>query len=65
MKVFESICAFDYPWDEVSTANWLKYSPWNDKSTHVVAVDTLSRQVDANTGIVSSKPDTDPGHQTC
>ncbi|KAI9850146.1 MAG: hypothetical protein M1838_006033 [Thelocarpon superellum] len=55
MKVFESKCAFDYPWDEVSTANWLKYCPWNDKSTHVVAVDTLSRSVDPSTGILRTE----------
>lgn len=52
MKVFSSICTFNYSWDEVSTANWRKYCPWNDKSTHVVGVDTLSRRVD-------------PGHRNC
>jgi hypothetical protein len=52
MKVFSSITSFDYSWDEVSTANWQKYSPWNEKTPHVVAVDTLSRTVDAATGIV-------------
>jgi hypothetical protein len=53
MKVFSNVCNFDYSWEEVSTANWRKYCPWNDKSTHVIAVDTLSRFVDAETGIVS------------
>lgn len=53
MKVFSSNCTFDYSWNEVSTANWRKYCPWNDKSTHVVGVDTLSRSVDPSTGIVS------------
>ena len=53
MKVFESDCTFDYPWEEVSTANWRKYCPWNDKSPHVIAVDTLAREVDPKTGIVS------------
>jgi hypothetical protein len=53
MKVFSSGCTFDYSWDEVSTANWRKYCPWNDKSTHVVGVDTISRSVDPSTGIVS------------
>lgn len=52
MKVFSSNCTFDYSWNEVSTANWRKYCPWNDKSTHVVGVDTLSRSVDSGTGIV-------------
>lgn len=53
MKVFSSTCNFEYSWDEVSTANWRKYCPWNDKATHVVGVDTLSREVDPKTGIVS------------
>lgn len=52
MKVFSSTSHFDYDWEHVSTANWQKYSPWNEKSTHVIAVDTLSRHVDASTGIV-------------
>lgn len=52
MKVFSNDCTFDYSWEEVSTANWRKYCPWNDKSTHVIAVDTLSRHVDPATGIV-------------
>jgi hypothetical protein len=52
MKVFSSDCTFDYSWEEVSTANWRKYCPWNDKSTHVIAVDTVSRHVDPETGIV-------------
>ncbi|KAI9829379.1 MAG: hypothetical protein M1826_005699 [Phylliscum demangeonii] len=55
MKVFESGCTFDYPWEEVSAANWRKYCPWNDKSTHVVAVDTLSQQVDPHTGILRTE----------
>lgn len=55
MKVFESSCAFDYPWEEVSTANWRKYCPWNDKASHVIAVDTLSRRVDEKTGILRTE----------
>lgn len=53
MKFFESQHEFDYSWEEVSTANWRKYCPWNDKTTHVIAVDTISRHVDPTTGIVS------------
>ncbi len=53
MKVFSNVCSFDYSWEEVSTANWRKYCPWNDKSTHVISVDTISRHVDPETGIVS------------
>ncbi|KAH8596515.1 PRELI-like family-domain-containing protein [Bisporella sp. PMI_857] len=55
MKVFSNDCTFDYSWEEVSTANWRKYCPWNDKSTHVIAVDTLSRSVDATTGILRTE----------
>jgi hypothetical protein len=55
MKFFTSSVTFDYSWDEVSTAIWRKYCPWNDKSTHVIAVDTLSRTVDAATGILRTE----------
>lgn len=55
MKVFSNTVNFDYSWEEVSTANWRKYCPWNDKSTHVIAVDTLSRQVDPETGILRTE----------
>ena len=55
MKVFSNKCTFDYSWEEVSTANWQKYCPWNDKSTHVMAVDTLSRSVDEATGILRTE----------
>ncbi|TGJ78628.1 hypothetical protein E0Z10_g10136 [Xylaria hypoxylon] len=55
MKVFSSTCSFNYSWEEVSAANWQKYSPWNEKSTHVTAVDTLSRRVDAETGILRTE----------
>lgn len=54
MKVFSNDCTFNYSWEEVSTANWRKYCPWNDQSTHVIAVDTISRSIDAETGIVRS-----------
>ncbi|KAK2748689.1 hypothetical protein FQN57_000270 [Myotisia sp. PD_48] len=55
MKVFASNCTFEYSWEEVSTANWRKYCPWNDKSTHVVAVDVLSRDLDIQTGILRTE----------
>jgi hypothetical protein len=53
MKVFQSTTSFDYDWEHVSIANWQKYSPWNEKTPHVIAVDTLSRHIDPATGIVS------------
>lgn len=55
MKLFTSNATFNYSWNEVSTAVWRKYCPWNDKSTHVVAVDTLSRNVDPDTGILRTE----------
>jgi hypothetical protein len=55
MKVFSNTATFDYSWEEVSTANWRKYCPWNDKSTHVIAVDTLSRSMDPATGILRTE----------
>ncbi|KAL1959404.1 hypothetical protein VTO42DRAFT_2207 [Malbranchea cinnamomea] len=55
MKVFASNCTFNYSWEEVSTANWRKYCPWNDKSTHVVAVDILSRQIEPQSGILRTE----------
>lgn len=53
MKYFQQTVNFDYSWEEVSTSNWQKYGPWNEKTPHVIAVDTLSRAVDPATGIVS------------
>lgn len=55
MKVFSTTHTYDYSWEEVSTANWRKYCPWNEKSTHVIAVDTLSRTVDPATGILRTE----------
>ncbi len=55
MKIFSSSYTFDYSWDEVSTNNWRKYCPWNDKAEHVIAVDTLSRNVDTATGILRTE----------
>lgn len=55
MRVFSTSYTFDYSWDEVSTANWRKYCPWNKASSHVTAVDTLSRHVDLATGILRTE----------
>jgi hypothetical protein len=55
MKVLSNSYSFNYSWEEVSAANWQKYCPWNEKSTHVIAVDTLSRQVDPQTGILRTE----------
>ncbi|KAF2737271.1 MSF1-domain-containing protein [Polyplosphaeria fusca] len=55
MKIFQQNTEFDYSWEEVSTSNWQKYGPWNEKTPHVVAVDTLSRNVDPETGILRTE----------
>ena len=55
MKLFQQTVDFDYSWEEVSTNNWQKYGPWNEKTPHVIAVDTLSRTVDAETGILRTE----------
>jgi hypothetical protein len=55
VKVFSNSETFNYSWEEVSTANWRKYCPWNEKSTHVIAVDTISRTVDPKTGILRTE----------
>jgi hypothetical protein len=55
MKVFSNTVSYNYSWEEVSTANWQKYGPWNNKSEHVIAVDTLSRTVDPATGILRTE----------
>lgn len=55
MRIFSSSHEFTYSWEEVSTNNWRKYCPWNDKAEHVLAVDTLSRRVDPTTGILRTE----------
>ena len=55
MRVFSTSYTFDYSWNEVSSANWRKYCPWNKSSSHVIAVDTLARSVDPSTGILCSE----------
>ncbi|RMD41742.1 hypothetical protein DV735_g3390, partial [Chaetothyriales sp. CBS 134920] len=55
MRIFSSSYTFDYSWEEVTTNNWRKYCPWNDKAEHVLAVDTVSRHVDAATGILRTE----------
>ncbi|KAK8166001.1 PRELI-like family-domain-containing protein [Phyllosticta citribraziliensis] len=55
MKIFSTSHDFNYSWEEVSIANWRKYSPWNKKTPHVIAVDTLERHVDPHTGILRTE----------
>jgi len=53
MKIFSSEHSFNYPWEQVSSANWKKYP--NEMSTHVVAVDVLRREVDTETGMLRTE----------
>jgi hypothetical protein len=53
MKLFSARHEYNYSWEEVSTNNWRKYCPWNDKAEHVIGVDVLNRSLDSETGIVS------------
>lgn len=55
MKLYSSTQEFDYSWEEVSTGNWRKYCDWNNKSTHVIGVDTLSRTLDPSTNILRTE----------
>ena len=55
MRWLSNTVTFNYSWEEVSIANWQKYGPWNNKSTHVTAVDTVSRTVDESTGILRTE----------
>lgn len=43
MKSFQKSYEFHYPWEKVTTANWMKYP--NKSSTHVIAVDVLRREL--------------------
>lgn len=54
MKLFQNSCDFEYPWEQVTAANWKKYP--NEVSTHVVAVDVLKRElVDDGKKLVSER----------
>lgn len=54
MKLFQNSCNFEYPWEQVTAANWKKYP--NEVSTHVVAVDVLRREVmDGGNKLVSER----------
>jgi len=53
MKIFSSTHLYDYSWDQVTTANWLKYP--NPNCAHVVHVDILNRELDPATGILHTE----------
>lgn len=53
MKLFESDHYFNYPWEQVTAANWQKYP--NELSTHVISVDILLRSIDPETKVLRSE----------
>ncbi|KAJ3005200.1 UNVERIFIED_CONTAM: hypothetical protein HDU68_004709 [Siphonaria sp. JEL0065] len=53
MKLFEQTQTISYPWDIVTTANWIKYP--NEISTHVISLDILSREVDPVSGVLRTE----------
>ncbi|CAN3373935.1 hypothetical protein DIURU_005561 [Diutina rugosa] len=53
MKFFESQHHFDYPWNQVTAANWRKYP--NEMAPHVVSVDVLSRSVDPKSKVLRTE----------
>ncbi|GME72706.1 unnamed protein product [[Candida] boidinii] len=53
MKLFTSNQTFNYPWGQVTAANWQKYP--NEYSTQVVAVDVLRREFDDEKGLLTTE----------
>lgn len=53
MKLFESEHYFEYPWEQVTAANWQKYP--NELSPHVVSVDILNRSVNPETQVLRTE----------
>lgn len=53
MKIFSTEHCFEYPWEQVSAANWKKYP--NEMSTHVIAVDVLRREIDSQSGVLRTE----------
>lgn len=53
MKLFEGRHDFNYPWHQVTAANWQKYP--NEFSTHVVSVDTLNREIDSERQVLRTE----------
>lgn len=53
VKLFQQQFNFDYPWPTTTRGLWLKYP--NPHAPHVFAVDTLSRGVDEDTGVLRTE----------
>lgn len=53
MKFFKSTHEYGYEWNLVSAAQWQKYP--NENCPHVSHVDVLNRQIDPETGIMTTE----------
>lgn len=53
MKLFTTNHHFNYPWEQVTAANWQKYP--NELSTHVESVDILSREIDVERKVLRTE----------
>jgi hypothetical protein len=55
VKLFNRTSIFDYSWDKVASAHWLKYCPDQDHTPHILHVDYLDRFVDSNGHLHTSR----------
>lgn len=53
MKLFTTDHYFNYPWDQVTAANWQKYP--NELSTHVESVDIINREIDVERKVLRTE----------
>lgn len=53
MRLFQTSHYFNYPWEQVTAANWKKYP--NELSTHVVSVDILDRSIDVERQVLRTE----------
>ncbi|KAJ1990857.1 Phospholipid metabolism protein [Dimargaris cristalligena] len=53
MKLFQAVHEYAQNWATVTAAHWQKYP--NDKTPHVIHVETLNRSVDPDTGVLKTE----------
>ncbi|KAJ9102375.1 hypothetical protein QFC21_002775 [Naganishia friedmannii] len=53
VKLFQNDITYQYPWSTTTIGFWSKYP--NPYSTHVLSIDTLSRSVDEETGVLRTE----------
>lgn len=53
VKLFQNDIQYQYPWSTTTIGFWRKYP--NPYATHVLSIDTLSRSVDAETGVLRTE----------